>query len=736
VYWTLTNSFLHHGCLFAGRLPEALEMAAPYLVQLDPDDKFTTYLAENMGRSLCIFLRCDTTLDDLRRHLRKFLTVKDMSGRKMLFRYYDPRVMRIYLPSCNAAELQTVFGPMRAIWTESADSRSLTQFEMKGKELLVTQQAIGGGQSEAGADDLVPEVVPAQNVLVLPKTAGARSRVPILLQGAGRGGKLQRSSSIVRVFRTATASEEVAFGAGGYTIPSSTLDPDVTVYAEGAATGDVVLTLETNRGGKAQKTLTVVAPRLETGDGAVCAGVMGEAAGQRRRIDIPPVEPRSFKGRLILRAAAGGPALQLFTSEQSSPGFDLTEGFSFDAPRETVSFWIEGETPSKTMGDATLQLLVEDGATVGDSRPVTVVRMEAVTARIPGTPSKTGRLGVTPVHDQITMSPLVVLAGATDAAEGIGLQAATVPADVPLRWSVERVADDSTGIRAVSANAVPSLTQTEFTAILLSDAAGTFSVRAVAGQAGGWGGPQAELEYVLVHAALVSNNSGVNGRFCACARVPGTDQFRLHSGKEPAVRLDADVRLTGGGPDSQRGLDAIYGGWINNIVSENAGARYKGGVIRRTVYTHGEAEIDFEAGPVLDAVAGARCLRSSEPIGPLAAGGAEVSVRAHMSPATQWRIQDGTALDKTIEQIWLYRDCKSYLTLWSADAPSQLGVLLQTGYSFTGDYTCNTTKTIRTTVPARLAPTGTVAFPALVPASRTELEAHPPASGGSNVEES
>jgi hypothetical protein len=737
VYWTLTNSFLHHGCLFAGRLPEALEMAAPYLVQLDPDDKFTTYLAENMGRSLGIFLRCDTTLDDLRRHLRKFLTVKDMSGRKMLFRYYDPRVMRVYLPTCTATELQTVFGPMKAIWTEARDSRSLTQFEMKGKELRVTQQAIGGGQSEPGGDDLVPEVVPAQNVLVVPKSKGTRSRVPILLQGAGRGGRLLRSSGIVRVYRTATATEEVTFGAIGYTIPPSTLDPDVTIYAEGATPGEVVLSLETNRGGKAQKSLTVVAPRLETGGGEVCVGVMGESLGSRRRIDIPPAEPKSFKGRLILRTAPGGPALQLFTSERSTPGFDLSEGFSFDAPRETVSYWIEGEEPSKTLGDATLQLLVEDGTAAGDSCPVTAVRVHMAEAVVPGTPSRTGRWPVERHADTVTKAQLVLLTGVTEESRAIALRATTTPAGVKLRWSAQRKEDDGKAARQLSANPLPTLTANQNDAVLLSDATGTFSIHATAGATEGWGGPESELELVLVHAAMTANGSTVNGRFCACARILGTDQFRLHSGKDPAVRLEAEVRLTGGGPDGQRGVDSIYGGWINNIVSENAGARYKGGAIRRTTYNYGDSQVDFEAGPLLDATAGTRCLGSSEPKGQLSAGGeSTVTVRAHMAPATQWKVHNEAALDKTIEQIWLYRDCKSYLTLWSADAPSQLGVVLQTGYSFTGDYTCNTTKTIRTTVPARLAPMGTVVFPALVPASQTELEAHPPVSGGSNVEES
>ena len=138
VYWTLSNSFLQHSCLFAGTLPQALEMAAPYLVQLDPEDRFTSFLTDNLNRNLCIFLQFDGSLRELRHHLRKFLSVRDTSGRKMLFRYYDPRVMRVYLPTCTHTELQTVFGRIKTIWTVADDGRNMMQFEIRNKELRAT----------------------------------------------------------------------------------------------------------------------------------------------------------------------------------------------------------------------------------------------------------------------------------------------------------------------------------------------------------------------------------------------------------------------------------------------------------------------------------------------------------------------------------------------------------------------------------------------------------------------
>lgn len=724
VYWTLTNSFLQHCCLFAGKLPQALEMAAPYLVQLDPEDKLTTFLAENMGRNLGIFLRCDGSLNEVRKHLRSFLTVKDMRGQKMLFRYYDPRIMRVYLPTCTSAELQTVFGPIKTYWTESDQPGTLTQFEIKAKQLVSTPVVITGGGG--ATDDLAPEVVPAQSVLVLQR--GTRSRVPVLLQGAGAGARLRRSSGAIRIYRTPTAAEELAAPEGAYVIPASGLDPDVTVYAEAAAPGEVTLSLELQSGGKARATLTAVELSMETG-GAVCCGVRSG----RRRVDVYPAAPKVFKGRLQLRTAPGGPALTLYTSETSVTGFPLADGFSFDVPGESVSFWVEGETASAKAGDATILLGVEGSTAAGAQCPVTVASVTAIAATVPVTASRTARLPLETEEETVSGRSLVLLAGASEEAKPVRLAATTAPEGVGISWSVERAEDDGEAVIAVSAKPVPTLTE----GALSTDAAGTFKVRAAAGGAGEWGGPVAEMEIVLVHAAVSEHESVVNGRLCGCGRVAGTERFALHSGDAPAVQLDATVRLTGGGPDGRRGVEAVRGGWIGNIVSENSGARYKGGSTVQTVYKYKsgteELTVDLDAGPLLDARAGERTL----PGAAMEAGDdGSLTFRAKVAPGVKAAVLDGGALDKTIEQIWSYSDGQAYLTLWTEDAPGQLGVAAQIGWSFTGDYACTPAKTVRTVIPARLAGTRPVVFPALMPAGRTEMEAHPPASGRSTVEES
>jgi len=65
----------------------------------------------------------------MRRHLRRFLIVRAPDGKRLYFRYYDPRVLSVYLPTCNAAELQYIFGPVRQFVCEGPDPTVLLRFD-------------------------------------------------------------------------------------------------------------------------------------------------------------------------------------------------------------------------------------------------------------------------------------------------------------------------------------------------------------------------------------------------------------------------------------------------------------------------------------------------------------------------------------------------------------------------------------------------------------------------------
>ena len=54
--------------------------------------------------------------------------VQGPEGENLYFRYYDPRVLRIYLPTCNQEEMATLFGPVTAYLLEDKDPDLLLRF--------------------------------------------------------------------------------------------------------------------------------------------------------------------------------------------------------------------------------------------------------------------------------------------------------------------------------------------------------------------------------------------------------------------------------------------------------------------------------------------------------------------------------------------------------------------------------------------------------------------------------
>ena len=101
----LVKASPRHACLFEGNIQAPLDSAAPYLVELTDDTPLRDiWRNEGWGKAWGILLRSALPMKELRRHLRKFLMVQLPSGEMVYFRYYDPRVWRVYWPTCTPEE--------------------------------------------------------------------------------------------------------------------------------------------------------------------------------------------------------------------------------------------------------------------------------------------------------------------------------------------------------------------------------------------------------------------------------------------------------------------------------------------------------------------------------------------------------------------------------------------------------------------------------------------------------
>lgn len=118
-----------HECLYRGEMKPDMATVAPYLVYLLPDSPFTHWLInDGWGKHWSVYIRSVTNIATMRRHLRQFLIVHSEEGKPMLFRYYDPRVLRLFLPTCNTEELTNFFGPIQAFVLEDTEEDTLIRF--------------------------------------------------------------------------------------------------------------------------------------------------------------------------------------------------------------------------------------------------------------------------------------------------------------------------------------------------------------------------------------------------------------------------------------------------------------------------------------------------------------------------------------------------------------------------------------------------------------------------------
>ena len=69
------------------------------------------------------------TMKERRRHFRTLLMVDGNGRKRYYFRFYDPRVLRVFLPICTSEELNRFVGPVTAFYCESTCRNALLAFK-------------------------------------------------------------------------------------------------------------------------------------------------------------------------------------------------------------------------------------------------------------------------------------------------------------------------------------------------------------------------------------------------------------------------------------------------------------------------------------------------------------------------------------------------------------------------------------------------------------------------------
>jgi hypothetical protein len=110
-------------CLRRGELEPDMAEVAPYLARLERNAPFTDWvLANGWEKHWGIFGVAQADMRMLRNHFRAFLMVDHWRDNTVYFRYYDPRVLKSYLPTCGSEDLAALYGPV--LWYLVEESKA------------------------------------------------------------------------------------------------------------------------------------------------------------------------------------------------------------------------------------------------------------------------------------------------------------------------------------------------------------------------------------------------------------------------------------------------------------------------------------------------------------------------------------------------------------------------------------------------------------------------------------
>ena len=126
-------------CLFEGKLDPAVKAASPHVVELTPDDPLSRlWRGKGWGQSWGLLLSSTASLPVVRRRLRHFTLARLPDGvGPVLFRFWDPRVFRTWMPLVEPQDLGGWFTDIDGYIVETEDGAGSLRYSLNGGRLSI-----------------------------------------------------------------------------------------------------------------------------------------------------------------------------------------------------------------------------------------------------------------------------------------------------------------------------------------------------------------------------------------------------------------------------------------------------------------------------------------------------------------------------------------------------------------------------------------------------------------------
>jgi hypothetical protein len=125
-----------HRSLFILDEEDPLASVSPYLFSYHPGQPFAQWLErEGHGQGWGSIFSSYKSFEFIYKHFRQLLIIKNESGEKFYFRFYDPKVIRTTLPAFDKQQLLQFFGAIQSIVCEDFNEDYQIKFTMRNHEL-------------------------------------------------------------------------------------------------------------------------------------------------------------------------------------------------------------------------------------------------------------------------------------------------------------------------------------------------------------------------------------------------------------------------------------------------------------------------------------------------------------------------------------------------------------------------------------------------------------------------